>query len=66
MEEVVVSDFMDKAKQAGEDSADKVTGSEPVTKAEDMAQDKAAEGGPLGTAADKADDAIDKAQGTQD
>ena len=37
-----------------------------LDKAEDIAEDKAVEGGTIGGIADKADDAIDQIQGTKD
>ena len=37
-----------------------------LDKAEDIAEDKTAEGGTIGGIADKADDAIDQIQGTKD
>jgi hypothetical protein len=57
-----MSDFMDKAKDALGDLKDNPL----LDKAEDVAEDKAAEGGTIGTVADKADDVIDKIQGTKD
>ncbi len=43
-----------------------VANSDIAKKAEDAVEDKAAEGGTLGSIADKADDAIDSVQGTKD
>jgi hypothetical protein len=57
-----MSDFMDKAKDALGDLKDNPL----LDKAEDIAEDKAAEGGTIGTVADKADDVIDQIQGTKD
>ena len=57
-----MSDFMDKAKAAAEGLKD----SEALKKAEQIAEDKAAEGGTVGSIADKVDDAIDQVQGTKD
>jgi hypothetical protein len=57
-----MSDFMDKAKDALAGAKD----SEALKKAEELAEDKAAEGGTIGGLADKADDAIDQVQGTKD
>lgn len=37
-----------------------------LDKAEDLAEDKAVEGGTVGAIADKADDVIDQIQGTKD
>ena len=37
-----------------------------LDKGEDLAESKAAEGGTVGSIADKADDAIDQIQGTKD
>lgn len=48
------------------DAVDKVKDSDLLKKAEDMVEDKAAEGGTLGSLAEKADDAIDSVQGTKD
>ena len=61
-----MSDFIDKAKEAVSDVTDKVKDSDALKTAEDMVEDKAAEGGTLGSIADKADDAIDQVQGTKD
>jgi hypothetical protein len=61
-----MSDFLDKAKDMAGDAVDKVKDSGLLDKAEDVAEDKAAEGGTLGSVADKADDAIDQIQGTKD
>jgi hypothetical protein len=61
-----VSDFIDKAKDMASDAIDKVKDSGLLEKAEDVAEDKAAEGGTLGAIADKADDVIDQVQGTKD
>jgi hypothetical protein len=57
-----MSDFMNKAKGA----LDGLKDSEALEKVEDVVEDKAAEGGTLGSIADKADDAIDQIQGTKD
>ena len=57
-----MSDFMDKAKGALGD----LNNNPLLDKAEDIAEDKAHEGGTIGTVADKADDAIDQIQGTKD
>jgi len=57
-----MSDFLNKAKDALGDLKDNPL----LDKAEDIAEDKAAEGGPIGAIADKADDAIDQIQGTKD
>jgi hypothetical protein len=65
-EEARVSDFMNKAKDTVSDAVDKVKDSGLLDKAEDIAEDKAAEGGTVGAIADKADDAIDQIQGTKD
>ena len=61
-----MSDIIDKAKDTVSDMTDKVKDSDALKKAEDMVEDKAAEGGTLGSIADKADDAIDQVQGTKD
>ena len=61
-----MSDFLDKAKDALGDATDKLKDSGLLDKAEDIAEDKAQEGGTIGTVADKADDAIDQIQGTKD
>jgi hypothetical protein len=61
-----VSDFIEKAKDSMGDAMDKVEDSGLLDKAEDIAEDKAAEGGTIGTVADKADDVIDQIQGTKD
>ena len=53
---------MDKAKKAASELKD----SPLLDKAEDLAEDKATEGGTIGNIADKADDAIDQIQGTKD
>ena len=53
---------MNKAKDALGD----LKGNPLLDKAEDIAEDKAAEGGTVGAIADKADDAIDQIQGTKD
>jgi hypothetical protein len=57
---------MNKAKDTVSDAVDKVKDSGLLDKAEDIAEDKAAEGGTVGAIADKADDAIDQIQGTKD
>jgi len=57
-----MSDFLNKAKDALGDLKDNPL----LDKAEDIAEDKAAEGGTIGAIADKADDAIDQIQGTKD
>jgi hypothetical protein len=57
-----MSDFMDKAKEAASGLKD----SPLLDTAEDIAEDKATEGGTIGNIADKADDAIDQIQGTKD
>ena len=58
----VMSDFINKAKDALGD----LKNNPLLDKAEDIAEDKAAEGGTIGSIADKADDAIDQIQGTKD
>ena len=58
----VISAFMDTAQAALGDMQNN-----PLSdKAEDIAEDKAVEGGTIGGIADKADDAIDQIQGTKD
>lgn len=57
-----MSDFLDKAKDAVGGLKDNPL----LDSAEDLAEDKAKEGGTLGAIADKADDAIDQIQGTKD
>jgi hypothetical protein len=57
-----MSDFLNESKDAAGDLKD----SPLLDTAEDIAEDKAAEGGTLGAIADKADDAIDQIQGTKD
>ena len=57
-----MSDFLDKAKDAVGD----LKGNPLLDKAEDIAEDKADDGGTIGSVADKADDAIDQIQGTKD
>jgi hypothetical protein len=57
-----MSDFMDKAKAALGDAKNNPL----LDKAEDIAESKAKEGGTVGGVADKADDAIDRIQGTKD
>ena len=57
-----MSDFLNKAKDAVSGLKDNPL----LDKAEDIAEDKAAEGGTIGAVADKADDAIDQIQGTKD
>lgn len=61
-----MSDFVEKAKDAVDDVVEKVKGSEALGKAEDVAEEKAAEGGAIGDIAENADDAIDTVQGTKD
>jgi hypothetical protein len=61
-----MSDFIDKAKETVSDAVDSVADSSVVKKAEDMVEEKAEEGGTVGSIADKADDAIDSVQGTKD
>ena len=53
---------MDKAKATLGD----LKGNPLLDEAEDIAEDKAQEGGTAGSIADKADDAIDQIQGTKD
>ena len=68
-EEMDVSDFMDKAKDMAGDAADKakdVANSAAGKKVEDQVEAQAAQGGTLGSIADKADDGIDEVQGTKD
>ena len=57
-----MSDFLNKAKEALGDVKDNPL----LDKAEDIAEEKAAEGGTIGAIADKADDVIDQIQGTKD
>jgi hypothetical protein len=57
-----MSDFLDKAKDAMGDLKDNPL----LDKAEDVAEDKTADGGTIGSIADKADDVIDQIQGTKD
>ena len=57
-----VSDFLNKATDALGDVKDNPL----LDKAEDIAEDKAADGGTVGAIADKADDVIDQIQGTKD
>lgn len=57
-----MSDFLNKAKDALGDIKDNPL----LDKAEDIAEDKAKEGGTIGAIADKADDVIDQIQGTKD
>ena len=57
-----VSDFLNKATDALGDLKDNPL----FDKAEDIAEDKAADGGTVGAIADKADDVIDQIQGTKD
>lgn len=57
-----MSDFLDKAKDAVGGLKDNPL----LDKAEDIAEDKAVEGGTIGSIADKADDVIDQIQGTKD
>ena len=61
-----MSDFLNKAKDTLGDVTDKVKDSGLLDKAEDIAEDKAQEGGTVGSIADKADDVIDQIQGTKD
>ena len=61
-----MSDFLNKAKDTLGDATDKVKDSGLLDKAEDIAEDKADDGGTVGTVADKADDVIDQIQGTKD
>jgi uncharacterized protein YjbJ (UPF0337 family) len=56
------SDFLSKAK----DALGNVTDNALLEQAEDVAEDKADDGGTIGSIADKADDAIDQIQGTKD
>ena len=58
----VMSDFIDKATDGLGDLKDNTL----LDKAEDIAEDKAAEGGTISSIADKADDVIDQIQGTKD
>jgi hypothetical protein len=58
----VVSDFLNKAN----DALGGLKDSPLLDKAEDLAEDKAVEGGTIGSIADKADDVIDQIQGTKD
>ena len=58
----VMSDFLNKAKDAVSGLKDNPL----LDKAEDIAEDKADDGGTIGTIADKADDVIDQIQGTKD
>ena len=58
----VVSDFLNKANDALSGLKDNPL----LEKAEDLAEDKAVEGGTIGAIADKADDVIDQIQGTKD
>jgi hypothetical protein len=58
----VVSDFMNKATDALGGLKDNPL----LDEAEDLAEDKAVDGGTIGTIADKADDVIDQIQGTKD
>ena len=53
---------MNKAKDAVGD----LKNSPLLDKAEDIAEDKAQDGGTVGSLADKADDVIDQVQGTKD
>ena len=57
-----MSDFLNKAKDALGDVKDNPL----LDKADDIAEDKAAEGGTIGAVADQADDVIDQIQGTKD
>jgi len=57
-----VSDFLNKATDALGDLKDNPL----LDRAEDIAEDKAADGGTVGAIADKADDVIDQIQGTRD
>ena len=64
-----MSDFIEKAKDVAGDVADKakdLASSDPAKTVEDKVEEQADKGGALGTVADKADDAIDAAQGTKD
>jgi len=61
-----VGDVVDKAKDAAGDVGDKVKDSDALKKVEDTVEERAAKGGTLGTAADKADHVIDTVQGTED
>ena len=57
-----MSDFLNKATDALGGLKDNPL----LDKAEDIAEDKADDGGTIGGIADKADDAIDQIQGTKD
>ena len=57
-----MSDFLNKATDALGDLKDNPL----LDKVEDVAEDKAADGGVIGATADKADDVIDQIQGTKD
>src|SRR6476659_2342800 len=57
-----VSDFLNKATDALGDLKDNPL----LDRAEDIAEDKAADGGTVGAIADKGDDVIDQIQGTKD
>jgi hypothetical protein len=57
-----MSDFMNKAKDALGDLKDNPL----LDQAEGIAEDKADDGGTVGSIADKADDVIDQIQGTKD
>ena len=57
-----MSDFLNKARDALGDMKDNPL----LDRAEDIAEDKADDGGTIGTIADKADDVIDQIQGTKD
>ena len=57
-----MSDFLNKATDALGGLKDNPL----LDKAEDIAEDKADDGGTIGAIADKADDAIDQIQGTKD
>lgn len=57
-----MSDFLNKAKDALGGLKDNPL----LDKTEDLAEDKAAEGGTIGAIAANADDAIDQIQGTKD
>jgi hypothetical protein len=57
-----MSDFLNKAKDAFGDMKDNPL----LEEAEDIAEDKADDGGTIGSIADKADDAVDQIQGTKD
>ena len=61
-----MSDFVEKAKDAVGDVVDKAKDSDALKKVEDTVEEQAAKDGTLGAAADKADDVIDKVQGTED